>query len=234
MIVEARYDQTADFYEAATGQDVTDPAAMALLDLLGDVTGTRVLDLACGHGRVARELARRGAQVTGGDVSAELLARAEAAEVDEPLGVLYTHADATDPTALAGQLFDMVSCNYGLSDIDDLDAALATVARVLRPGGIFVFSILHPCFPGWDEDAPSAWPPGGGYYQEGWWLADNSGFRGKVGSNFRMLSTYLNTLLRHGLAIEQIAEPEPPAGWAARRPGAEPAPFALVVRSRRA
>jgi len=66
---------------------------------------------------------------------------------------------------LAGEVFDGVVCNYGFSDFDDLDGALSTFARVLRAGGVFVFSLLHPCFPGWSGVA-GAWPPEG-YYQEG-------------------------------------------------------------------
>jgi len=141
----------------------------------------RLLDVACGQGRVARDLARRGARITGVDISAALLAKARAQERAEPLGIGYLHADATDPRVLAGQVFDGAVCNHGLSDIDDLDGVLATIARVVRAGGLFVFSLLHPCFPGWDRDAPSSWPPDRGYYWEGWWLAGNPGFRGKVG-----------------------------------------------------
>lgn len=233
MAETARYDEIADFYAAATGDAVADPAAQSLMGLLGDVAGSRVLDLACGHGRISRELARRGAQVVGADLAAALIEKACAAEAAAPLGVTYEHADATSPLALQGQVFDAVACNYGLSDIDDLGAALDTVHRVLRSGGALVFSILHPCFPGWDEDAPSAWPPGGGYYAERWWLADNTGFRGRVGSNFRMLSTYLNALVRHGFMIEQVEEPEPPPGWAERAPGSDPVPYVLVVRATR-
>jgi 2-polyprenyl-3-methyl-5-hydroxy-6-metoxy-1,4-benzoquinol methylase len=62
----ARYDRMADFYHRAIGDDVTDPATAALLHLLGDVRGSRLMDLACGQGRVARTLARRGALVVGG------------------------------------------------------------------------------------------------------------------------------------------------------------------------
>jgi ubiquinone/menaquinone biosynthesis C-methylase UbiE len=154
-----------------SGKTVRDPATVALLDLAGDVSGLRLLEVACGQGRVARELARRGAALTGLDISAALLARARAYEAAEPLGIRYLHADVTSGGVLEGQVFDGVVCNYGLSDIDDLDGLLANVARLLRPGGWFVFSLLHPCFPGWDSDAPSSWPPGRGYYQEGLWLA---------------------------------------------------------------
>jgi ubiquinone/menaquinone biosynthesis C-methylase UbiE len=144
----ARYDLIGDFYLDVVGMEVGDSTAATLLDLLGDVRGMRVLDLACGHGRIARELARRGARVAGVDISDALLDRARAAEVEEPLGIRYLKGDVTSGAVLAGETFDGVTCNHGLADIDDLEGALATVARILRARGRFVFSILHPCFPG--------------------------------------------------------------------------------------
>lgn len=233
--MDRRYDAIADFYAAAVGDDVRDVGSAALLDLAGDVRGRRLADIACGQGRIARELARCGAEVIGVDVSHALLAKALAAERDDPLGVAYIEADVTAAGSLAGAAFEGIVCNYGLSDIDDLDGVLATVSRGLKPAGWFVFSILHPCFPGWDEDAPSSWPAeAGGYYQEGWWLAHNAGFRGKVGANHRMLSTYLNRLTEHGLQIERLAEPTPDAKWVARKPGAPAVPVHLVARCRKA
>lgn len=227
----ARYDEIADFYDRRSGKTVRDPATAALLDLAGDVSGLRLLEVACGQGRVARELARRGAALTGLDISAAMLARAGACEAAEPLGICYLHADVTASGVLEGQVFDGVVCNYGLSDVDDLDGLLANVARLLCPGGWFVFSLLHPCFPGWDSDAPSSWPPGQGYYQEGWWLASNTGYRGRVGSSHRMISTYLNSLIGHGLALDRAAEPPPSPEMEERRPpGVVPVPFYFAAR----
>ncbi len=59
---EARYDSVADFYATAFNA-IDDPAGAALLDLVGSPASLRILDLACGHGRITRELARRGAAV---------------------------------------------------------------------------------------------------------------------------------------------------------------------------
>jgi hypothetical protein len=95
-----------------------------------------------------------------------------------------------------------------------------------------VWSILHPCFPGWGPDAPRSWSAAG-YYQEGWWLADNPGFRGKFGANHRTLSTYLNGLIDHGFDIETVVEPEPGPDWNARVPDGVAVPVYLVVRARR-
>jgi SAM-dependent methyltransferase len=228
----ARYDRISEMYHAVVGEDVTDPATAALLELVPETHGVRVLDLACGQGRISRELARRGAGVVGMDVSDRLLEVARQIERAEPMGIAYVPGDAARADALPGERFDGVVCNFGLSDIDDLDGALATVRRVLPDGGWFVFSLLHPCFPGWDDDAPSSWPPDRGYFAEGWWLASNSGFRGQVGANHRMLATYLNALARHGLWLEVVAEPEPGEEWAARAPDRVPVPVYLAARCR--
>jgi 2-polyprenyl-3-methyl-5-hydroxy-6-metoxy-1,4-benzoquinol methylase len=232
-----RYDLISEFYIDVVGTQAGDEVAAALLGLLGDVRGMRVLDLACGHGRIARELARRGGLVTAVDISVNLLDRAQAAEAGQPLGIRYARLNVTGDGVLAGERFDAVACNHGLADIDDLDGVLRTVSRVLAPGGRFVFSILHPCFPGWDADAPSSWPHDGGYHAEGWWLADNPGIRGRVGSHHRTLSTYLNTLIRHRLTIERVAEPVPGPRLLARQraaqPGAGPVPMFLVGRCRK-
>jgi SAM-dependent methyltransferase len=229
----ARYDEIADFYHGAVGDRLDDPASGALFELLPGPAGLRVLDLACGQGRVSRELARRGARVVGVDISAALLERARSAEVAEPLGIAYLEADVSAPSLLEGERFQAVACHFGLADIDDLDATAANVARLLETGGPFVFSILHPCFPGWGVDAPSSWPPGEGYYVERWWLAENPGFRGKVGANHRMLSSYLNVLVEHGLAIDRVIEPHPVGEWLRANPSDDLVPVFLVVRCRR-
>jgi SAM-dependent methyltransferase len=207
-VTPARYDRVADDYEAMFGDSVDDPATSALLELLGDVSAMRLLDIPCGQGRVARELTRRGGEVVGADLSSALLEKARAFEAAEPLGTQYLQIDAAAPDAFAGETFDGVVCNYGLSDIDDLAGFLATVTRVLRAGGPFAFSLLHPCFPGLGDDVSADWPPDGGYYQEGWWRSEGaaSDLRREVGSNHRMLSTYVNALAAHGLVLEALTE----------------------------
>lgn len=232
----ARYDEFADFYESFAPDVYEDPATAALLNLLPEVAGLRLLDLACGHGRIARELARRGAAVMGIDISSALIEKARTLEQSRPMGITYLHADAADTESLHGEKFDGIACGFAMSDIDDLDGVLATVARVLSPGGFFVFSMLHPCFPGWDSrHAAPSWAPRRGYYEEGWWLAEGppDKLRPKVGANHRMMSTYLNALARHGFAVEQASEPDPGADWMSDPPIFGPVPVYLALRCRR-
>ena len=187
-----------------------------MLDLLGSPAGLRVLDLACGHGRLTRELARRGALVLGVDLSRALLDAAEDAERAEPLGIRYAHGDAAAPTWLDADRFDAVTCCFGLA---------------LRPGGLFVFSILHPCFPG-SPGVSSAWPTGGRYHDERHWRADAqfSTLRRQVGAHHRTLSTYFNTLRHHGLRWDEMVEPAPPGNRNDQREDADRFPTTLIAR----
>jgi SAM-dependent methyltransferase len=231
----ARYDAVADFYDAGFS-DPEDPVLTAMLALFDRPQGRRVLDLACGHGRVSRHIARLGAVVTGVDISGALLDKARAREDAEPLGIRYVHADAAAAPELEDESFDAVLCNFGLADIDDLDGALATTGRVLAAGGSFLFSILHPCFAGADG-VSGTWPADRRYHDEGFWIADDPGstLRRQVGANHRTLSTYVNTLSRHGLFVTAMSEPPAPADWDGdgRRRAAH-LPVFLVARSTKA
>jgi SAM-dependent methyltransferase len=230
-MVQARYDAVAEFY--IEGFDsIDDPASRALLDLLGPAAGLHVLDVACGHGRITRELARGGASVVGIDVSGALISKAQEIEQEERLGIRYLLDDVTVPGSLGdfdGD-FDLAVCNFGLSDIDDLDAAIAAVGDALKPRGCFVFSIVHPCFAG-GTDISGSWPASGSYYDEGHWTAQGvrSGLRRLVGANHRTLSTYLATLHRHGLRLDEIAEPLPKPDWDPAH-NADRQPVFLVAR----
>jgi ubiquinone/menaquinone biosynthesis C-methylase UbiE len=233
-VTVARYDDVADFYSSGWLDVYDDAVSLALFDLLDPVNDLSVLDLACGHGRISRELARRGGRVVGVDLSEKLIDKARAIDANEPLGISYIKADAASPSILPGQAFGAVVSSFGLSDIDDLDGALATVARVLLPMGRFVFSMLHPCFAG-GKDVSGSWPSTGSYYDDGWWAADAalSSLRRQVGANHRALSTYVNMLRSHSLGIDAMAEPPPPSEWSAQRPDAARLPVFLVARAAR-
>jgi SAM-dependent methyltransferase len=205
----ARYDEFAEWYEQWIGD--APPLIAAHPGLLPPtLSGERVLDIACGQGRMSRYLARRGAGVTGIDISAAMLARARALG---PPGITYVHADVTRrPVWWDGRPFDGCTCELALMDIDELAGTLSTVTAVLRPGGWFVASIVHPCFPGNDQGR-SSWPPAEGYEREGWWTSPEhnpGGARVRVGATHRKLSTVLNALLDAGLEAERFAEPPAP------------------------
>jgi ubiquinone/menaquinone biosynthesis C-methylase UbiE len=235
------YDEISEWYEQSlqSGSPVHAVAIPALLELAGDVEGLIVCDPACGTGIAARELARRGAKVTGVDLSRPLLAIAEEKEALETLGICYRQGDAQNWEENPANTFDGIVCNLALMDIPDLNACLKTTARLLRPDGWFVFTITHPCF----QMPDSRWTgkKGGvvkrevrGYFNEGYWRSNNpNGVRGQVGAYHRILSTVINALTEAGLVIEQMREPQPKGEIASRVPGYQEVPVVLAMRCRK-
>ena len=109
-------------------------------EVLGDVTGRSVLDLACGEGFYARLLKLRGAaRVVGVDLSAEMIRLARAAEAAQPLGIEYVTGDAAG--FRSAETFDVVTAAYLLNYAESeekLAAMCRTIAAALKPGGLFV------------------------------------------------------------------------------------------------
>jgi 2-polyprenyl-3-methyl-5-hydroxy-6-metoxy-1,4-benzoquinol methylase len=207
----ARYDGIADWYQAWVADHGDGLIAASVGDLVPTpLEGVRVLDVACGHGRASRALARRGAQVVGVDLSADLIMSARSIEADDGVPVSYHAADIADVHAWwDGTPFDGALCEMAVMDIDDLAAVVRAVAIALRPGGWFVISMVHPCFPGNDAGL-SSWPPDRSYFDEGWWTsADHNpdGVRLRVGSSHRTLSTMVNTLIDSQFTVERVVEP---------------------------
>lgn len=213
MASKARYDEIADWYLPWVG-DGNGLIADRVGDLLpATVHGARVLDVACGHGRASRGLTRVGAVVVGVDLSAELIESARTREAAHPLGIRYLVANVAQLDRWwDGALFDGAVCEMAAMDIDDLDGTVKAVAAAVRPGGWFVLSMVHPCFPG-NEAGLSSWPPERSYFHEGWWTsADHNpdGVRVRAGSSHRTMSTYLNTLIGAGFSLERMVEPPAP------------------------
>ena len=234
----SEYDDIASWYDASVraGALTHDLVMPHLLELIGDVRGLRICDLACGQGAVTRKIAQCGAEVVGVDLSAELLKIAEREEQAAPLGVTYLQDDAEKLGELPDETFAGVVCNMSLMDISDLASTLAAVRRVLRASGWFVFSITHPCF----ESPHATWasaPDGkevrqiSEYCTEGVWRSDNAGgVRGKVGAHHRTLSTYLNALVDCRFSLGRVVEPRATGRVAERVPGYAAIPPAMLVR----
>ncbi len=127
-----------DYYR----EGLNNPAAF---EVIGDITGLTVLDLACGEGYNARMLARKSAKVTGIDLSEKMIEFAKQEEEKEKLGICFEVMNAADLHQFSNNHFDLVTCFMSLQDIRDFEKALAETARVLKYGGRFVFSIPHPC-----------------------------------------------------------------------------------------
>jgi SAM-dependent methyltransferase len=120
----------------------------AILRLLEPKRNQFILDIATGNGLTARRLAMLEARVTAFDFSEELIKRARAHPTPNSL-ITYLVLDATDESALVSlgdHKFDSALCNMALFDMADIEPLFRTIPKLLKPGGVFVFSLTHPAF----------------------------------------------------------------------------------------
>ena len=230
----------AQWYDelVSSGRSPHGTAVATTLELAGGVRGVRVLDVGCGQGMATRALARAGGTVTGTDATPELLTAARGHEDADPLGITYVLADAQRLEPFEDGGCDLVTCQLALMDIPDLDATLAAVRRVLRPGGAFVAVISHPCFLApFAQTVPAAdGRPGrlvATYLREEFWRSPNPDGVRRAGAHHRTLSTYLNALVQHGFALEATLEPAASGPFAQAHPEYTQVPIFLGLRARR-
>lgn len=152
------WNQNAAFWDERMGEGndfvevLTWPATERLLAVR---PGERILDIACGNGLTSRRLAALGAEVVAFDFAAEMIAHAVQRTTQyadgrtSPARIQYLALDATDEAALLalgeGQ-FDAALCSMALFDMAEIEPLLHALSRLLRAGGRFVFSVIHPCF----------------------------------------------------------------------------------------
>lgn len=214
MVDQASYDSVAVDYDQWVSHDGLVLSDGAFAELVGVVSGQHVCAVACGAGRETRYLAEQGAIVTGVDLSEKLIDIAREREASAPQGIAYSIGNAHDLEGLSNESFDGVVCYMALMDIPRLDLALSSIARVLKPGGWFVFAITHPCFktPAYGEITDhvdgSVRRTVGRYFDEGLWEGPGKNSRYLPALAYhRTLSTYVNALSAAGLTIEQFREP---------------------------
>lgn len=114
----------------------------AVRDLLPELEGEQVLDAGCGTGHYSAWLTEQGAEVTGLDASREML---DVAADRHPEVARYLQADLREPLSdLDDGEFDLVVSQLTLEHVEDWSQPMAEFARVLKPGGVLVFSCDHP------------------------------------------------------------------------------------------
>jgi ubiquinone/menaquinone biosynthesis C-methylase UbiE len=206
----ARYDGFAEWYDTEFAPAPLEGEGWrALVGLLGEGPGS-LLDVGCGTGSYAAGLADLGWDVTGVDLSEDMLRRAREKGVDA------IQADATSlPFDTAS--FDAAISIFTHTDIDDFDAVVREIARVVRPGGPVVYVGVHPCFIGphsryeLTQEVPvfySGWYRKTGRYDEAPGISRSSGVRIRVGASHLPLGRFLQTFLDAGFQLERIEEPE--------------------------
>ncbi|WP_323171960.1 class I SAM-dependent methyltransferase [Natrialba sp. PRR66] len=207
-IAKDAYDKLADTY----AQDVENSAYNAHLEfpgttaLIPDVDGKQILDAGCGNGRYTEWLLDQGGEVVAIDVSTEMLTRAT-----ERCGgrAEFHQADLGAPLDFAtADEFDGIVSGLALDYVQNWHQPFTEFARLLKPGGFFVFSVIHPL----DEynidgdmnyfeveQRTKEWEPPVPYYR-------------------RPFSDVLSPLLETGFRVDAITEPQPTDAFKEQRP----------------
>jgi 2-polyprenyl-3-methyl-5-hydroxy-6-metoxy-1,4-benzoquinol methylase len=146
------WEENAAFWDGRMGEgnDFVEvllwPAMERLLEI---VPGERVLDIACGNGLTSRRMAALGAKVVAFDFAPAMIEHARRRTTKHADRISYHVLDGTDTAAMLtmgeGE-FDAALCQMALFDMAEVEPLMRALNRLLRPGGRFVFSVLHPCF----------------------------------------------------------------------------------------
>lgn len=170
----------------------------------------RTLDLGCGEGRLARDLAAFGHDVVGIDASPTMVdaAREAAPELELHLG---------DAAALPFEdaSFDLVIAFMSLQDIDDLGGAIRESARVLVPGGRLCMANVHPlasCGAFTERRADASFVIAGSYLDESRTDAtfERDGLTMRFVSRHAPVERYVEELTSNGLLVDCLREPRLP------------------------
>lgn len=180
--------------------------------LLGDVRGQRVLEIGAGAAQCSRWLIRAGAYAVGLDVSASQLAIGR--RLDEQAGVRtpLVLADA-QRLPFADATFDLACSAYGaLPFVADSAAVMTEVARTLRRGGRWVFSVTHPIrwsFP--DDPGPGGLVVKSSYFDRRPYVEVDEHGNPTYAEHHRTIGDRVRELVAAGLVLDDLVEPEWPA-----------------------
>ena len=107
------------------------------------LSGARVLDVGCGGGLLTEALARSGALVTGIDLAPTMIDVARLHAIEQGLAIDYRVAGAQELARASPASFDVVTCMEMLEHVPDPRDTLASLARLLRPGGQLFLSTVN-------------------------------------------------------------------------------------------
>jgi SAM-dependent methyltransferase len=237
------WDAASDAYQARHGGQLNAaPLAWGIWSLpesdcalLGDLERCDVLEYGCGAAQWSIALARRGARMWGLDNSARQLEHARVAIAAAGVDVALVHAPG-ETTPFASASFDCVFSDHGAVSFAAPERTIPEVARVLRPGGIFVFNVEHPLHASVWDDALAG--PGRALREPYFELGRVDDPLDGIVNFVRPISTYVELLAVHGFVVERLLEPRPSPGSVstydmAPLEWARDFPAELIVRARR-
>ncbi len=150
----AAWEANAEFWDRYMGDesnffhcDMVRPYTEELLDVK---EGEFILDIACGNGNFSERMAQRGAMVVAIDYSPRMVELAKKRRTKFAKNIEFAVCDATSKCEILriarDRKFDKAVANMALMDISDIGPLFSSLTELLKPSGVFVFSMHHPCF----------------------------------------------------------------------------------------
>ena len=202
------------------------------LHLIHNLSGGKVLELGCGSGHTLSYLweNKNAGELWGLDFSEEQIRCTQEFLGEKNISAKLFLSSMDENPGIPEDYFDLIVSIYSLGWAPDLSKTLALVHSYLKPGGNFIFSWEHPVYQSLSYEADvEKYALENSYLNEGPVL--HPSWRGvEIVINHRKLSTYLNSIVQSGLAIEQIIESEPNIALA-REQDFDPAKWYSVPRA---
>lgn len=242
------WDGEADAYQAEHGAFLGGPEGgfvwgpegleesdAGILGPITELAGRVVVEVGCGAAQCSRWLAARGVRAVGVDISLAQLRHARTGRAPVPV-VAATATSLPLPDGCADAAFSA----YGAPQfVADLPALLAEVARVLRPGGRWAFSVSHPvrwAFP--DDPGRQGLTATGSYFDRTPYVERDAGGRAVYAEFHRTVGDYVRAVRAAGFVVADLVEPEWPeastttwGGWSPLRGRVLPGTLILSCRA---
>lgn len=216
------WDRAADWYQAEHGEFLRDvgfiwsPEGLdeAQAGLLGPVRGLRVLEVGCGAGQCARWLLAAGASTVAGiDLSSTQLSHATELNERSGLHPFLVQGDA-ERLPFGSEAFDLACSAFGaVPFVADSARLTREVARVLTPGGRWVFSVSHPirwCFP--DDPGEAGLTVRDSYFDRRAYVEQDNRGIATYAEHHRTMGDRVREIVAAGFRLVDLVEPEWPDG----------------------
>lgn len=177
-----------------------------------NLKGKKLLDLGCGPGIHLKEYSKRGAECFGIDLSEKMieLAKEFIPKAEVKVGNIYKIGFKDDS-------FDIITSSFTVDHLKDLEKAAKEIKRILKKGGIFVFSVPHPTFNMFrDKENPEKLTHN--YFDKQVRLLNLTRKKGSFPDFPRSLEEYFNIFLKKGFVLEDFKENKPNKNWKKRYP----------------
>jgi len=119
------------------------PLRLEWINAHAPLNGAKVIDVGCGGGILAESMAKKGADVTGIDLSEKALGVADLHSLESALTINYQHISAEDMASREPGSFDVVTCMEMLEHVPDPSSIVQACAQLVKPGGQVFFSTLN-------------------------------------------------------------------------------------------